>query len=629
MLLSQPKGKGLSPETAPSTVNAPCGVGSAVLQSQDCGDPTRATRRAGAVSAAAQILGRAGARRKVLFWITPDMGASPLDPDGNRRAQRQALVQAVNNDVAVYAVDPRENITGVETENDGRPDRRTGGTYRVGPGDAPLLGSSAGGGVLSLDTDDMVAVPLTQLARETGGRFITAANDLETVLADIVEQNTTSYLVVYETSVSQTAGRHRIQLAVNRPGARVFARRGYVVDRAEASVAERPSQSAQAALLTKTLMGSVPQGRVPLTMQVTPQFADGKQGQAGVTVAIGPLPAASIPVDLLIVSVDERGNTANQQQLRVPSPPPGEPWEITTEVPLSKGHHQLRVAAATADGAHTGLVLAAVEIVEPGRNLVMTPPVLLESSTGIVRPTAVRTRQPGAPLALQVQVAGRPVEQKSVRVHASLIDAAGRSVREADAILDPGAKPDRARATAVLDTDDVPAGQYLLLVEAGAPGRASGVRHGLPITLESRAAASPAGPPEGGTAGQPRDASTMAIGTSLLAHGPTSSHVAAPLVIRTEIAFAEFWKGLPTRQLPPPVDFERVALLAIVIETPAAAPRRPVVARVERGEDGVIAYWTTAPAEAHADLAPQTALRPFVVVAVTGAVERVRFERVE
>ena len=127
-------------------MNAPCGVGSGVVHSQNCGDPTRPARRASTIAAASQILGRAGSRRKALFWITPDMGISPLDPDGNRRAQRQALLQAVNNDVAVYVVDPREGATQRENveypgmDMDDRPDRTTGGTFRVGPGRRRLPG---------------------------------------------------------------------------------------------------------------------------------------------------------------------------------------------------------------------------------------------------------------------------------------------------------------------------------------------------------------------------------------------------------------------------------------------------------------------------------------------------------
>src|SRR5690606_27045023 len=46
-------------QTTPSSVNAPCGVGSAVPNSQDCADPTRAARRAHVIDAIAQILSRA------------------------------------------------------------------------------------------------------------------------------------------------------------------------------------------------------------------------------------------------------------------------------------------------------------------------------------------------------------------------------------------------------------------------------------------------------------------------------------------------------------------------------------------------------------------------------------------
>ena len=80
--------------------------------SLDCQDPTRAARRASAVAAAAEILGRAGSRRKVLVWVTQTMGVSTIDPHGSREAQRRALTSALNNDITVYVLDPRENPGG-------------------------------------------------------------------------------------------------------------------------------------------------------------------------------------------------------------------------------------------------------------------------------------------------------------------------------------------------------------------------------------------------------------------------------------------------------------------------------------------------------------------------------------
>ena len=114
-------------------------------------DPTRAARRASAVAAACEILGRAGSRRKVLIWVAQTMGVSVEDPHGSRAAQRRALAAALANDVTVYILDPRGNTGGAEDPDS----RRTGGALRLG-------GSS-----MALEVDDMVAVPLTQITRET------------------------------------------------------------------------------------------------------------------------------------------------------------------------------------------------------------------------------------------------------------------------------------------------------------------------------------------------------------------------------------------------------------------------------------------------------------------------------
>lgn len=76
--------------------------------SPNCQDSTRAAR-ASVLAAAAEILGRSGFRRKVLMWLTQTMGVSTVDPVGSRSAQRRALASALNSDVTVYVLDPREN----------------------------------------------------------------------------------------------------------------------------------------------------------------------------------------------------------------------------------------------------------------------------------------------------------------------------------------------------------------------------------------------------------------------------------------------------------------------------------------------------------------------------------------
>lgn len=611
LLLQHAIGKN-APQTTASSVSAPCGVGSAVSDSLDCGDPTRAARRAGSVAAAAEILGRAGARRKVLLWVTQTMGVSTLDPEGSRQAQRRALSAAVNNDVAVVVLDPRENnganpfaLSVSEASQGDTPadSRRTGG--KLPPGTASATLSGGGGMAMDLDVDDMAAVPLTQITRETGGRYITMANNLGDLMGRIIEQNLTSYLLVYESPVSKTPGRHRIDVRVKRPGARVSARRGYIVE-PPASGESTSATASDESLLRRTLLGSAPQGQLRLTVQAVPRFATGKTGSVSVTVrADGGEEPLTQPLDVMLATFDDEGKATNQRQVRLDAPPAGEPLELTTELPLARGRHQLRVAAVTGDATKTGLVITPVEIIEPGRPLMMAPPLLLQAVGDQVIPTTARRFVAGAPLGVQAEIAGRPVQEGKVVVRISLADSAGAVVRTADAALDEGASPDRQRATGLIETTGLPNGAYLLTVEAVPPKAADAVRHAIPIRLHAATSSAAASP------------------HLVVAHGPSSRHPAAgTFVIRTDEEWQAFWKRLPTRQAAPAIDFSRATLFAVVGEGSDAPAGKPVVVAVNDDGGQTVVVWRTDP-----DVSP-THVKPFTVVAMPRTIEGpVRFER--
>jgi VWFA-related protein len=470
-----------APNTTASAVSAPCGVGSAVTDSLDCADPTRPARRAASVAAAADILGRAGSRRKVLLWVTQTMGVSPLDPESSRQAQRRALASAMNGDVAVYVLDPRENHGGDEPVDS----KRSGGTLRAGTATTTFGGGA--GMTMDLDVDDMVAVPLTQITRETGGRYITMANDLGDLMGRIIEQNATSYLLVYESSVSRTPGRHRIDVRVKRSGARVSARRGYIVE--PPAPHATPTTAIDDTLLRRTLLASAPQGQLRLTVHAVPRFATRRSGAVSVTVLANDSEGhLTSPLDVVLATFDDEGRATNQHQVRLDPPPAGRPLEFTTELPLTRGRHQLRVAAVTGDATKTGLVITPVEVIEPGRRLVMAPPLLLQRVGGQVAPTATRRFVSGAALGVQAEVAGRPVREGKVVVTLTIADAGGAVVRTAAATLDAADSVDRQRATALVDTSGLGAGVYLLTLEATAGRPDSAVRHAMPIRLDSGAA---------------------------------------------------------------------------------------------------------------------------------------------
>lgn len=477
LLLSGPPQRAYTPQTEPSAVSAPCGVGSKTLNSNDCGDPTRAARRIRAVGRAAQILGGAGSRRKVLFWLTTDMGVSPLNPESTRRVQRLALGEVLNADVAVYPVDPRENYMSPNHDVDSR----TGGSFRVGTADGRLSGR--GGSVLTLDTDDMVAVTLDGLARESGGRRIAHINNLGTVLAGVIEENAAPYILAYESAAAREPGRHRIDVKVRRPGVRVYARRGYVNAPDLAAVHRPASPPGVTGLPQRTPIGSAAQVRIGLEAQIVPRFAAGGHGEALVTVRVEPLPNGSrAPVTLALATVDQRGKVVSYPARAIAEPVPGIAPEVTAAIPLAKGTHQIRIAAATVDGSAAGRLTAEVDIVQPGRALAMAPPVLLDHRGG-VHATVARRFDVGHPLGMQVELGGRDVRRELVSVRARLLTSTGGEARAADAVLDAGERPDTMQATAAVATTGLQPGEYVLVVEARSHRTGRSVKRAIRLRL--------------------------------------------------------------------------------------------------------------------------------------------------
>ncbi len=593
-----------------SSVDTPCSGGA---DSPDCSDPTRAGRRARALEAVGELFSRTGSRRKALFWFVTDMGVSPLAPEKNREAQFAGLQRLLGGDVTVYAVDPRENFA----PTDGKPvmtDRGTGGRMRVGTADRHFGGP--GGATMMLNTDDMVGVPLSQIARDTGGRWIQNANDLEKVLAPVVAENLSSYVIAYESTAGE--GRHRIEVKVKRRGAKVSARRALVVAPAATNASAAPVLTDANARLAEIVRGGVPFGSLPLHLHVSPQFAVEGAARALVTVRVGDeVRERADIVDLLVLAADDGGDVASLERLTLHRPAPGDPWEGSVTLSLPRGQYQLRVAASTADGARTGLLMHALEIANPAGDLAVGVPTLLAHDERGVRPTLARAFPAGHPLAFQVEVAGDAIRGGAATARARLLDASGTVVVEQPVDLQPDGTGLKALATGVVVTDDVRPGDYTLVIEARVGENPRGAAHAIPLRVDA---------PVGGRVA--RATAPAATLTPLsVASGPlTRSTRRGPHVIRSEQEWADFWRTLPTRQAPPDIDFARVTLLAIVAEGDEAAT--PRITRVHTEPGGIVVQWTTGPSVATVAAAGEP-LRPFVVMGLTSVEGRVRFERVE
>lgn len=459
--------------TPPSAVGTPCGVGSHAGNSLDCVDPMRAVRRLETVRAVADLLSSAGSRRKVLFWVTEDMGATPLDPNVGRKTQREALEAVLAADVAVYPVHPDE-----------LPFARDNA-----PGGSVVLG----GNIVSVENDEHAGVTLDQIARESGGRWIVDINDHEVVLADVVRQNSAAYVLAYDSPVARVAGRHRIDVRVKRDGLRVYARRGYFASDADGSSAAADgraaaSTSAEATLRDMLHGGVVPQGQLAITAGVAATPTSDKEGHAMVVVHVDATTSQVQPVHLALMTVDADGRISNQRAMRFDHPATPRDWEMSFELPLARGQHQLRVAAVTTDGLRSGLVTERITLETPGRRLSMDPPMLVAiggSPDARTRHfTLRRAFAIGTPIVVQTHVTGRAAADGRVGVTLALVDARGTAIATTAALLEPGAVSGSVRVTGVLPTRDVSPGAYALVVEASDDRRGAPIRRAIQVRME-------------------------------------------------------------------------------------------------------------------------------------------------
>lgn len=415
-------------------------------------DPARASRRARVLESVARSLTRAGSRRKVLFWVTENMGMTPVNITEAQQAQRKAFEAVLAADVAVYPVHPDE-LPAV-------PEREGGAPISIG---SPNIGATS----MSTLADDYAAVTLDQLARESGGRWIVDINNHERVLADVVRQNSVSYVLAYETAAGETPRRRRIDVRVAREGARVYARRGYYVQPPLASGAVTPDVSAANTTLADLLASVVPHGTLGMRVSATPLVGRGKQGRAVVTIGIDTTGAGTVRVAMMTVSAD--GDVANHQVMQMPPPPANGPWEATIDMPLPRGEHQIRVAAVTADERLYGLVVAPIIIPkEPGGPWIGEPMVLSSRRLdgGIeLRPTNGRTVAVGTVVVVHAQVITRKGRSSSTSGRVSLVDAKGVTTAEGEVRLEDAPRDAGLLLRAAISTDTLPPGRYDVHVE--------------------------------------------------------------------------------------------------------------------------------------------------------------------
>ena len=219
-------------------------------------------------------------RRKSLIFFSEGIDYDIYDVFNNRSATsvmqdaRDAIAAAQRANVGIYAVDPR-GLTQLGDETIAIASLSDNPQVREG---SPAAFQRE----LLLAQESLIA-----LADETGGMAVVRTNDIPGALARIANENSTYYLLGYQTDASRSPGKFRkLEVRVKRPGLQVRARRGYIPPDAKALAKKREAEAkaGTSPALRAALNNPLPIGDVPLRVFAAPFKGVGKN--ASVLLAI-------------------------------------------------------------------------------------------------------------------------------------------------------------------------------------------------------------------------------------------------------------------------------------------------------------------------------------------------------
>jgi VWFA-related protein len=221
-------------------------------------------------------------RRKALIFFSEGIDYDIYDVFNNKAATsimqdaRDAIAAAQRANVGIYAVDPR-GLTQLGDETIAIASLSDNPQFREG---SPAAFQRE----LLLAQESLIA-----LADETGGIAVVRTNDIPGALARIASENSTYYLLGYQTDASRSPGRFRkIEVRVKRPGLQVRARRGYIPPdpKALAKSREAEAKAGTSPALRAALNNPLPIGDVPLRVFAAPFKGVGKNSSVLLAIEI-------------------------------------------------------------------------------------------------------------------------------------------------------------------------------------------------------------------------------------------------------------------------------------------------------------------------------------------------------
>lgn len=337
---------------------------------------------------------------------------------------------------------------------------------------------------------------LRALSANTGGFAIVNTNTPEAQVPSIFTATSAYYLIGYEVQKPDDGRFRRLEIKVDRPGAVVHARRGYVAPRPDRrAAADEPER--EISPLATAMAGFLPKGDVPMRAVALPFAIAGKQEARVAIVARVQQPAVpkrtTQQVELLTAAFDPDGKAGSRhrQTARATMLPSGTSvaeYEVLSRVDLKPGRYNLRIAAHNPAIEKSGSVFHDIDVPDYRKEGLWLSPVALTVDPGLMAaprgtlgdllpivPTTVRDFAEDDEVSGFVQlVQGGKSRMDGVAVQISIADRDDRTIHRASDRLESAMfSADRsAEYQFTVPVAQLSPGAYLLTIEVESQGRA-------------------------------------------------------------------------------------------------------------------------------------------------------------
>ncbi len=590
-----------------------------------------------------RLLDTVNGRRKAVLYFSEGIDYNTLDVMGETArfatdvlyAMRDAIGAATRSNVAYYAIDPRGLVGISDDEMD-----------MDAPPQDPTLGLNPWN---IRDEQRMAQMALRSIAEETGGFASINSNDFSNAFERVVRDSSNYYLLGYYPTNTKRDGRvRRIEVKVNRPGVKVFARKAYVAPRDREEKRTEESASGTSTELRTVLNSALPTPGLGLSVHTATFRGPGAKGSVMVTVQVD---GNSLRFDkdgetynnkleISMMAMDTSGKIQGgdralldlklRDQTRQLVEQTG--FRSVLQLELPAGRYQLRVASRELNGGALGSVFSDLIVPDYAKERFAMSGVLLTSTSAGLTPTPrlpdeVKQLLPAPPTTMRgfginetiygyVDVYDGVTPAHTVDVATTVTGVAGTQVFSTSVERASSEFTGTKGGYGVpfeIPLADVAPGLYVLKVEARP--RLAKVD---PVTRELTFAVF--GPPSAAA-----DAPQMVP----VAHGPLSNRaVPTDIVVRSEEEWDRVWRSLPTRQDPPSVAFDQTMMVGVFVGNRPTAGYRVEVIGVRRDGDALVVSWREVAPDS-GGVANQTVTTPFALAAVTRHDGPVKFEKVE